>query len=117
MYEKSGIKNSDPKIDPDTIVTPICFSSWSYMYGGWRCSDSSPSAPFVLNNRLCRAAAQRWDGEGSLLFTSSSGVYDVHNNGLCDEVSVFYYSEVAVSASVVLSFSLVSHMVLMCSYC
>lgn len=39
---------------------------------------------------LCRAAAQRWDGEGALLFTSSSGVYDVHDNGSCDEVSLFY---------------------------
>jgi hypothetical protein len=37
---------------------------------------------------LCRAAAQRWDGEGSLLFTSSSGVYDIHDNGLCDEVGL-----------------------------
>ncbi|XP_024391486.1 uncharacterized protein [Physcomitrium patens] len=32
-----------------------------------------------------RAAAQRWNGEGSLLFTSSSFVYDVHDNGHCDE--------------------------------
>lgn len=37
---------------------------------------------------LCRAAAERWDGEGALLFTSSSGVYDVHDNDLCDEVGL-----------------------------
>jgi len=34
-----------------------------------------------------RAAAQRWNGEGSLLFTSSSGVYNVSDNGPCDETS------------------------------
>jgi len=39
---------------------------------------------------LCRVAAQRWDGEGALLFTSSSGVYDVHVNGFCDEVGLYY---------------------------
>ncbi|KAL2650412.1 hypothetical protein R1flu_018540 [Riccia fluitans] len=32
-----------------------------------------------------RAAAERWNGEGSLLFTSSSAVYAVNDNGLCDE--------------------------------
>lgn len=46
------------------------------------CAPPSGSQDYV---REVRAAAQRWDGEGSLLFTSSSGVYDVHNNGLCDE--------------------------------
>lgn len=40
---------------------------------------------------LCRAAAERWDGEGALLFTSSSGVYDVRDNGLCDEVNPFFF--------------------------
>lgn len=44
----------------------------------------------ILIYLLCRAAAQRWDGEGALLFTSSSGVYDVHDNGFCDEVGLFH---------------------------
>jgi hypothetical protein len=34
-----------------------------------------------------RAAAQRWNGEGSLLLTSSSAVYDVSDNSVCDEIS------------------------------
>jgi hypothetical protein len=36
-----------------------------------------------------RAAAQRWNGEGSLLLTSSSAVYDVSDNSVCDEVPFF----------------------------
>ncbi|EFJ34402.1 hypothetical protein SELMODRAFT_438793 [Selaginella moellendorffii] len=32
-----------------------------------------------------RRAAERWNGEGSLLFTSSSAVYDCFDNGLCVE--------------------------------
>jgi hypothetical protein len=38
---------------------------------------------------LSRAAAQRWNGEGSLLLTSSSAVYDVSDNSVCDEVPLF----------------------------
>ncbi|CAK9259513.1 unnamed protein product, partial [Sphagnum jensenii] len=34
-----------------------------------------------------RAAAERWNGVGSLLFTSSTAVYDVSDNGPCDENS------------------------------
>lgn len=34
-----------------------------------------------------RAAAERWDGSGSLLFTSSSAVYAVSDNGPCYETS------------------------------
>ena len=34
----------------------------------------------------CRAAAERWNGEGSLLFTASTAIYDVNDNGPCDEV-------------------------------
>jgi len=33
-----------------------------------------------------RLAASSWNGEGSLLFTSSSAPYDCNDNGLCDEV-------------------------------
>lgn len=40
-----------------------------------------------------REAAQRWNGEGSLLFTSSSALYDVSDNGICDEVNAFSYRE------------------------
>ncbi|KAL3688235.1 hypothetical protein R1sor_014544 [Riccia sorocarpa] len=32
-----------------------------------------------------RAAAERWNGEGSLLFTSSIALYAVSDNGVCDE--------------------------------
>eukprot|EP00271_Cylindrocystis_brebissonii_P000828 TRINITY_DN11011_c0_g1_i1.p1 TRINITY_DN11011_c0_g1~~TRINITY_DN11011_c0_g1_i1.p1 ORF type:complete len:364 (-),score=45.21 TRINITY_DN11011_c0_g1_i1:659-1750(-) len=32
-----------------------------------------------------RAAAERWNGKGTLLFTSSSAVYDVSNNDPCPE--------------------------------
>ncbi|CAM6099914.1 unnamed protein product [Calypogeia fissa] len=32
-----------------------------------------------------RAAAERWNGEGSLLFTSSSALYDVNDNSICNE--------------------------------
>ncbi len=35
-----------------------------------------------------RAAAERWNGVGSLLFTSSTAVYDVSDNGPCDEVQM-----------------------------
>lgn len=117
MYEKLGIKNFDLKIDLDIIVILICFSFWSYMYGGWRCFDSLFFVLFVLNNCLCRVVVQRWDGEGLLLFMFSSGVYDVYNNGFCDEVSVFYYFEVVVFVLVVFFFFLVFYMVFMCSYC
>lgn len=44
---------------------------------------------YHLLSLLCRVAAQRWDGEGALLFTSSSAVYDVHDNGFCDEVGLY----------------------------
>ncbi|KAJ7538561.1 hypothetical protein O6H91_11G054300 [Diphasiastrum complanatum] len=46
------------------------------------CAPPSGSDDYPAELRL---AAQRWNGLGSLLFTSSSAVYDCEDNGPCDE--------------------------------
>eukprot|EP00897_Mesotaenium_endlicherianum_P008949 jgi/Mesen1/8082/ME000434S07325 len=47
------------------------------------CAPPSGNADYPAE---VRAAAARWSGEGTLLFTSSSGVYSVSGNELCTEV-------------------------------
>ncbi|BBN09645.1 hypothetical protein MPTK1_4g21460 [Marchantia polymorpha subsp. ruderalis] len=46
------------------------------------CAPPSGSADYAAE---VRAAAERWNGEGCLLFTSSSALYAVSDNGVCDE--------------------------------
>ncbi|GBG83444.1 hypothetical protein CBR_g37156 [Chara braunii] len=46
------------------------------------CAPPSQSEDYVAE---VRAAASRWSGTGSLLFTSSSAVFDVPDGGLCHE--------------------------------
>eukprot|EP00245_Coleochaete_scutata_P006790 TRINITY_DN21576_c0_g1_i1.p1 TRINITY_DN21576_c0_g1~~TRINITY_DN21576_c0_g1_i1.p1 ORF type:complete len:372 (-),score=60.71 TRINITY_DN21576_c0_g1_i1:189-1304(-) len=46
------------------------------------CAPPSGSSDYAAE---VRAAAQRWNGVGSLLFTSSSALYDVNDGGWCDE--------------------------------
>ncbi|RDX66342.1 hypothetical protein CR513_54897, partial [Mucuna pruriens] len=41
----------------------------------------------VVDCQPIRLAASCWNGEGSLLFTSSSAPYDCNDNGLCEEDS------------------------------
>ncbi|KAL2630328.1 hypothetical protein R1flu_015014 [Riccia fluitans] len=46
------------------------------------CAPPSGSEDYAAE---VRAAAERWNGEGSLLFTSSTALYAVSDNGVCDE--------------------------------
>ncbi|KAL2341166.1 hypothetical protein Fmac_009106 [Flemingia macrophylla] len=46
------------------------------------CAPPYQSSDYLGDLRL---AASCWNGEGSLLFTSSSAPYDCNDNGLCDE--------------------------------
>ncbi|RDY06581.1 hypothetical protein CR513_09406, partial [Mucuna pruriens] len=48
------------------------------------CAPPYQSSDYLGDLRL---AASCWNGEGSLLFTSSSAPYDCNDNGLCDEDS------------------------------
>ncbi|KAL6884680.1 hypothetical protein ACP4OV_010616 [Aristida adscensionis] len=38
-----------------------------------------------VRKNACREAASNWNGEGSFLFTSSTGLYDCSDNGMCNE--------------------------------
>nr|KYP62863.1 hypothetical protein KK1_017421 [Cajanus cajan] len=48
------------------------------------CAPPYQSSDYLAHLRL---AASCWNGEGSLLFTSSSAPYDCNDNGFCDEDS------------------------------
>ncbi|XP_077240538.1 uncharacterized protein LOC143881383 [Tasmannia lanceolata] len=51
------------------------------------CAPPSQSVDYPGDVRM---AASNWSGEGSLLFTSSTAVYDCNDNGLCDEDSQIF---------------------------
>ena len=75
---------------PDTwyagTVSPLAESSIDIGQAGWPSRNvlGSKRHPFLLQ---IRAAAELWDGTGTLLFTGSAGIFTVDDGSQCNEDS------------------------------
>ena len=71
--------NKIKKIKKKVLCVSIVIHAWNCVFLLNLC---------VVDCQPIRLAASCWNGEGALLFTSSSAPYDCNDNGLCHEVGL-----------------------------